>query len=95
MEEKTTVQCWEDLANAVVMQAIADYAWAVRRLKKRPDLKAVETERRSLERFFGSRWFHTLSGLDKETLKIMIRKEIVSHDSRCVFVPAQDIGSPD
>ncbi len=95
MEDRTSMQCWEDLANAVVLQAVADYARAVRRLEKRPDAKPAENERRALERFFASRWFHTLSGLDEAELKIIIRKEILSHDSRCIFIPAKDTGSPD
>ena len=64
MEDKTTMQCWEDLANAVVLQAIEDYGEACRALRRRPDLKIRAERKRSLERFFSSRWFHTLSALE-------------------------------
>jgi hypothetical protein len=64
MDDKTTVQCWENLANAIVLQAIEDYGEACRALRRRPDLKIQAERKRSLERFFSSRWFHTLSALE-------------------------------
>ena len=74
MEDKTTVQCWEDLANAIVMQAAEDYRAACSALRRRPDLKVQADRKRSLERFFRSRWFHTLSAMDVEPLLEEIRK---------------------
>ena len=74
MDDKTTVQCWEDLANAIVLQALEDYRDACRALRNRPDLKKEEKRRRSLERFFASRWFRVLSAAEVEPLLEKIRK---------------------
>ena len=75
MEDKTLVQCWEDLANAVVVQALEDYRNACARLRIRPDLRTQAARKRSLERFFRSRWLHTLSDADPELILEKIRKE--------------------
>ena len=74
MDDKTTVQCWEDLANAVVLQALEDYRDVCRALRKRPDLKNEEKRRRGLEHFFASRWFRVLSTAEIEPLLEKIRK---------------------
>ncbi len=74
MDDKTTVQCWEDLANAVVLQAVEDYREACRTLRKRPDLKKAEKRRRSLERFFASRWCRLLSAAEIGPLLEKIRE---------------------
>ena len=75
MPDKTTMQCWEDLANAIVLQAAEDYAGDLRALRRRPDLKAREKRKREVERFFRSRWFRILSAADGEDLMMKIRKE--------------------
>ena len=74
MDDRTTVQCWEDLANAVILQALEDYADACRALRRRPDLKKQDEKKRSLEEFFRSRWFYTLSATEIQPLLRQIRK---------------------
>ena len=74
MTDEMIRQCWEDLANAVVLQALEDYRAACRALRNRPDLKNEEKRRRSLERFFASRWFRVLSTAEIEPLLEKIRK---------------------
>lgn len=69
-----TVECWTALANAVILQAAEDYADACRRSRLRPTRQS-EARRRSLEKFFTSRWFRTLSGTDGEALMKRIREE--------------------
>ena len=80
MDDQITRQCWENLANAVVKQAAEDYAEACRVLEKRPGLKSAEKQKRSLDRFFSSRWFHLLCALDRETVLAAVRKEKNTHD---------------
>lgn len=72
MEDKTTVRCWEDLANAVVLQAIGDYRSACRDLRRNPDSRSAEKRLRRLERFFRSRWCGILCSLDEPELKEII-----------------------
>ncbi len=75
MPDQMTMQCWEDLANAVVLRAAEDYAGVLRALRRRPGRKDLVKRQRSLERFFRSRWFRTLSAADGEELLMKIRKE--------------------
>jgi len=64
MEDKTERKCWEDLANAVVCQALEDYAEACRSLRRRPDLREQAKRKRGLDRFFSSRWCRLLTDAD-------------------------------
>ena len=74
MEDKTMMQCWEDLANAVVLRAAEDYGLACRALRRNPYSRRNIKRKRSLERFFRSRWFHTLCTLEAEPLLEQIGK---------------------
>ena len=55
---------WQNLANAIVLQAVADY----RMKQNQRDLEA-------LERFFRSDWFSMLTNIDPEYLIAKLRKE--------------------
>ena len=74
MEDKTMMQCWEDLANAVVLRAAEDYGLACRALRRNPYDRRNMKQKRSLEHFFRSRWFHTLCTLEAEPLLELIGK---------------------
>ena len=76
MEDKIIMKCWEDLANAIVLQAVEDYRDACGAFRRRPNLRAQAKRKRSLEHFFRSGWFHTLSALDAEPLLEEIRKGV-------------------
>ena len=45
---------YQELANAIVMQAVKDYRTSLLHSKKRPDSKGYQIEVASLERFFRS-----------------------------------------
>ena len=68
MEDKIMMQCWEDLANAIILQAVEDYRDACEALRRRPDLRFQEKRKRSLEQFFFFCCFHILSALDSYSL---------------------------
>ena len=55
---------WQNLAHAIVLQAVADYRMA----EKQRDLE-------ELERFFRSDWFSMLTRLDPEYLISALRTE--------------------
>lgn len=57
---------YENLANAIILQAVKDY-----RRTRNPADRAV------LEKFFRSEWFSILSKLDGEVLIAQLRKEAV------------------
>ena len=48
---------YENLANAVILQAVRDYRTALRALRMNPRNKAAQTEKESIERFFRSQWY--------------------------------------
>ena len=60
---------YEELANAIVLQAVKDYR-----------LNDGEQELASIERFFRSGWFNTLTSIDPEMLIAKLRKEKVCYE---------------
>ena len=60
---------YEELANAIVLQAVKDYR-----------LHDDEQELASIERFFRSGWFSVLTSINPEMLISKLRKEKVCHD---------------
>ncbi len=59
---------WQELANAIVLQAVKDYKAAQRTLIKKPDSKAAKAMIRNCERFFRSGWCEMLTDIDPEYL---------------------------
>ncbi len=66
---------WENLANAIVMQALEDYLTAKAILRQRPDLKRPKEEIREFRALIRSDYFHAISALDEETIWEIIRIE--------------------
>ncbi len=60
---------YEELANAIVLQAVKDYR-----------LHDDEQTLASIERFFRSGWFGVLTQIDPELLIIKLRKEKVCYE---------------
>ncbi len=60
---------YENLANAIVLQAVKDYR-----------LHDDERELASIERFFRSGWFSTLTSINPEMLISKLRKEKVRYE---------------
>jgi hypothetical protein len=70
---------YENLANAIIIQACKDYRKAYKRYLRRyrstdkPDEELVE-----LENFFRSDWYNTLTSIDGEYIMSRIRKEVTA-----------------
>ena len=60
--------CYENLANAIILQAVKDYKWALHRLDVNPRNQDAMHEKERLERFFHSPWYETLTDLDADRL---------------------------
>ena len=60
--------CYENLANAIILQAVKDYKWALHRLDVNPKNRDAMHEKERLERFFHSPWYETLTDLDADQL---------------------------
>ncbi len=59
---------YENLANAIILQAVRDYRLALKRYSRHPEKDAFTQDKEELERFFRSEWFGVLTRLDPETL---------------------------
>lgn len=59
---------YENLANAIILQAAKDYRKALRTLSLNPHNRSAQYECRSIESFFRSGWFGLLTHLDPELL---------------------------
>ena len=68
---------WENLVNAIILQAFKDYRWAVRKLRRDPDSLGARWMMADVERFCMSSWLTMLSDIDGEWLLIKI-KEVAS-----------------
>ena len=67
---------WEDLANAIIISAVKDYANAYRRVLRHPDNVSNQEEVKELERFFFGEWYAKLTDLDPHYLLDRIKEEI-------------------
>lgn len=66
---------YENLANAIVLQAVKDYRDALKRLKKKSGNKTAMADALECERFFHSGWYKTLTSVDGEYLINKLREE--------------------
>ena len=66
---------WEDLANAVILQAVEDYREARGQVRACPDQKAARRILRETKRFFRSRWFAQLTDISGEQLMEKLKEE--------------------
>ncbi|HCG58951.1 MAG TPA: hypothetical protein DEV97_02965 [Lachnospiraceae bacterium] len=67
---------YEELARAVILQAVKDFRPAYRRLKRYPDDRLAQKTVREITRFFCSQYFEGLTDLDGPALLHRIMKEI-------------------
>ena len=66
---------WENLANAIILQAVKDYREARKKLKKRPKNEDAKLMIADCEAFFRSEWYRTLTDVDGEMLIRKLREE--------------------
>lgn len=66
----------ERLANAIVLQAVADYRTALRKIRKNPKKREALDAALQIEKFFRSQWYQTLTSVDGEYLIVQLRKEV-------------------
>lgn len=67
---------YQNLANAVVIQAARDYRKAVMKLKKYPKNDDALRTKAELEEFFYSDWYSTLININPNYLIMQLEKEI-------------------
>ena len=69
---------YENLVNAIVLQAVKDYRDALKRLKKKPSNQATLSDTMECEYFFRSGWYAALTNVDGEHLIYKLREEAKS-----------------
>ena len=68
---------WENLANAIILQAVEDYRGARHRVRMLPGQTESQKRIREVERFFRSDWFKALSKVDGKALLMKLKGEVV------------------
>lgn len=69
------IRAYENLANAVIEQAVKDYRRAKAKLAKEAEDVMALKMRRETEQFFRSAWFGQLTALDGELLLEKLEEE--------------------
>jgi len=66
---------YEELANAIVLQAVKDYRQALKLLSENPHSRSAMAAVNEIERFFRSEWYETFTSVDGEMLMRKLREE--------------------
>lgn len=66
---------YENLANAIILQAVKDYRKALRKLNRNSQNKDAKRTVSDVERFFRSDWYKALTSVDGELLIKKLREE--------------------
>ena len=69
---------YENLAQAVILQAVKDYRTARRKTKHHPKNKEAKLMIEDCERFFRSDWFGVLTSVDGQMLLKKLQEEELS-----------------
>lgn len=69
---------YEQLANAIVLQAVKDYRKALKTLQMNPKSRSAKADKNALERFFRSQWYTFLTSVDGEMLIEKLQEEVES-----------------
>ena len=72
----SNITIYEDLANAIILQAVKDYRMALKSLKANSRNRTVQTDKAEIERFFRSQWYSALTDVDGEMLIRFLQKEV-------------------
>lgn len=67
---------WQDLANAIIIQAVKDHRRAQRVLKTHPGHIAAKKIKDETESFFRSDWYRALTNVDGEVLIKRLNSEV-------------------
>ncbi len=67
---------YENLANAIILQAVKDYRVALKCLKANPRNRTAAADKGEIERFFRSQWFTMLTSVDGEMLIRSLQMEV-------------------
>ena len=72
----SNITTYENLANAIILQAVKDYRMALKGLKANPRNRTAKADKDEIERFFRSQWYSSLTDVDGEMLILSLQKEV-------------------
>ena len=72
----SSITVYENLANAIILQAVRDYRTALKCLNMNPKNKNAQHDRTEIERFFRSQWYSALTSVDGEMLIHSLCEEV-------------------
>jgi len=73
---------YERLANAIILQAVADYRVLLKKIKAHPKNRQAIDEALEIEKFFRSGWYQMLTGVDGEFLIRKLQEEVRQSDAK-------------
>ena len=76
MKKGKRMDIYENLANAIILQAVKDYRGALKSLQRNPTYWKAQGIKAECERFFYSEWFQTLTSLDGRLLVRKLQQEV-------------------
>ena len=68
--------CYENLANAIIVQAVKDYKAELHKLLKNPHNREAMGKAMDIERFFHSPWYSLLTEADPDFVLNGVRKRV-------------------
>ena len=69
------ITIYENLANAIILQAVKDYRMTLKSLKANSRNRTAQADKAEIERFFRSQWYSTLTDVNGEMLILSLQKE--------------------
>lgn len=65
----------EDLANAIILQAVYDYRQALKNVVQNPESKNMRAKKAVIDKFFASEWCRILSNVNMVDVARRLEKE--------------------
>ena len=78
MSKNSNLNPYEELANAIVLQAVRDYRDAVKKSSRGRKNRDAQFTKEECLRFFRSKWFSQLTDLDPEFLIRRLDEEVTA-----------------
>lgn len=72
----SNITTYENLANAIILQAVKDYRMALKSLKVNSRNRTAQADKAEIERFFRSQWYSALTDVNGEMLIRSLQKEV-------------------
>lgn len=76
MSKNHSITNYENLANAIILQAVKDYRMALKCLEMNLNNRSAQSDKAEVEHFFRSQWYSALTSVDGEMLIRSLQEEV-------------------